>query len=230
MSDYRDNLKQIIEAAILAADEPLSLQKLQTLFDPPFVPELDMIKTALTQLEESCADRGIELIKVASGYRFQAKAEFAPWLQKLWERKAPRYSRAVLETLALIAYRQPITRGEIEDVRGVAVSPEIIKKLMDRDWIKVVGQRDVAGKPSLFGTTKKFLDYFNLEKLSDLPTLDEIKDLEEIGDSIGMQLSLGVDFSEFPADLAETPIEPQLTDEISVVELLDAEALKEEMV
>lgn len=213
MSDYFDNLRQIVEAAIFAADEPLAIDRLQALFSPPFVPEASAIQSAIEAIQSTCEDRGVELVKVASGYRFQAKAEYATWLQKIWERKPPRYSRAVLETLALIAYRQPITRGEIEDVRGVAVSSDIIKKLLEREWIKVVGVREAPGKPVLYATTKQFLDYFNLEKLSQLPTLDEIRDLEEIGESLGMQLSL-------------EPIEPIKSAAVSIEEITQDDLAK----
>ena len=155
----QENRKQIIEAAIFAAAEPLSAERLQQLFDEASQPSLPEIKQLIVELEEECATRGVTIQRVASGYRFQAKADYAPWLQRLWEKRPPRYSRALLETLALIAYRQPITRGEIEDVRGVAVSSDIIKKLTEREWIKVVGHRDVPGKPAMFGSTKQFLDY-----------------------------------------------------------------------
>lgn len=186
------NQKSIIEAALFASAEPLTVEQLQQLFDGRHPPAIIEIKNLLTELKEDYRDRGVELQEVASGYRFQAKADFAPWLQRLWEKKPARYSRALLETLALIVYRQPISRGEIEEIRGVTVSTDIMKKLLDREWIKVIGHRDIPGKPALFGTTKTFLDYFNLKSLSDLPPLEDIVDLEKIEVELSKQLALNV--------------------------------------
>jgi segregation and condensation protein B len=169
-------IKEIIEAAILAADGPLSVQQLGDIFEERSVSNLE-IKQALAEIQKSCEGRGFELKKVASGYRFQIRVEYSDWVSRLWKEKTPRYSRALLETLALIAYRQPITRGDIEDVRGVSVSSNIIRTLIERDWIKIVGHREVPGRPALYSTTKAFLDYFNLERLDQLPTLKEIKEL-----------------------------------------------------
>ena len=169
-------IKEIIEAAILAADGPLSIQQLGDIFEGRTVSNLE-IKQALAEIQKSCAGRGFELKKVASGYRFQIRVEYSDWVSRLWKEKTPRYSRALLETLALIAYRQPITRGDIEDVRGVSVTSNIIRTLIERDWIKIVGHREVPGRPALYSTTKAFLDYFNLERLDQLPTLQEIKEL-----------------------------------------------------
>ena len=169
-------IKEIIEAAILAADGPLSIQQLGDIFEGRSVSNLE-IKQALAEIQKSCAGRGFELKKVASGYRFQIRVEYSDWVSRLWKEKTPRYSRALLETLALIAYRQPITRGDIEDVRGVSVTSNIIRTLIERDWIKIVGHREVPGRPALYSTTKAFLDYFNLERLDQLPTLQEIKEL-----------------------------------------------------
>ena len=169
-------IKEIIEAAILAADGPLSIQQLGDIFEGRSVSNLE-IKQALAEIQKSCAGRGFELKKVASGYRFQIRVEYSDWVSRLWKEKTPRYSRALLETLALIAYRQPITRGDIEDVRGVSVSSNIMRTLIERDWIKIVGHREVPGRPALYSTTKAFLDYFNLERLDQLPTLQEIKEL-----------------------------------------------------
>ena len=169
-------IKEIIEAAILAADGPLSIQQLGDIFEGRSVSNLE-IKQALAEIQKSCAGRGFELKKVASGYRFQIRVEYSDWVSRLWKEKTPRYSRALFETLALIAYRQPITRGDIEDVRGVSVSSNIIRTLIERDWIKIVGHREVPGRPALYSTTKAFLDYFNLERLDQLPTLQEIKEL-----------------------------------------------------
>ncbi|QWP75121.1 SMC-Scp complex subunit ScpB [Lysobacter sp. K5869] len=173
-------ITRIVEAALLAANQPLSLAQLHALFpeDQPAPP--DSVETALQTLREGCAGRGVELVEVASGFRFQVQADVHAWVARLWTERQTRYTRATLETLALIAYRQPITRGEIEQVRGVAVSSNIIKALEEREWIRVVGHRDVPGKPALFGTTKAFLDYFGLKRLDDLPPLSELKDIGEL--------------------------------------------------
>ncbi len=175
-----EQLQQIVEAALLAAGEPLSLAQLAALFVDEERPPNGEISRALEQLRVDCADRGVELKKVASGYRLQVKQELNEWVSRLWKERPQRYSRALLETMALIAYRQPITRGEIESVRGVSVSSSIIRTLQERDWIRVVGHRDVPGKPALFGTTRTFLDSFNLQNLDDLPTLAEIRDMENL--------------------------------------------------
>jgi segregation and condensation protein B len=173
-------LKNIIEAAILAAGEPVSLERLQGLFDEESRPANEDFRAALAALAEDCSGRGVELVEVASGWRFQSRKDLAPWVSRLWEEKAPRYSRAFLETLALIAYRQPITRAEIEDIRGVAVGTNIVKSLTERGWVRVVGHRDVPGKPALYATTRAFLDYFNLKSLDDLPTLAELRDIDKL--------------------------------------------------
>ena len=173
-------INRIVEAALLAATQPLTLAQLHGLFpeDEP-APE-GSVEQALQQLTEACADRGVELVEVASGYRYQVKADVHAWVARLWTERKTKYTRATLETLALIAYRQPITRGEIEQVRGVAVSSNIIQALEEREWIRVVGHRDVPGKPALFGTTKGFLDYFGLKRLDELPPLSELKDIGEL--------------------------------------------------
>jgi segregation and condensation protein B len=175
-----DRLKQIVEAALLAAGRPLSLDQLQSLFPEQEEPEKKRLREVLAELIDDYQGRGVEVIEVGSGFRIQVRSEFSPWVSKLWSERPPKYSRALLETLALIAYRQPITRGEIEDVRGVTVSTNIIKTLTEREWVRVVGHRDVPGKPALYATTKEFLDYFNLKSLNELPTLAEIRDLESI--------------------------------------------------
>jgi len=177
-------LKNIVEGFVFASDKPLSLDQLIKLFPETEMPEKADVEQALQEIENDYHYRGIELKKVSSGYRFQVKEEFAPWVSRLWDEKPAKYTRALLETLAIIVYRQPITRGEIEEIRGVAVSSHIIKTLQERDWIRVLGQRDVPGRPSLFGTTKQFLDYFNLESLEQLPPLSEIKDLDEIAEGL----------------------------------------------
>jgi segregation and condensation protein B len=170
--------KCILEAVLLAAGEPLDQAALASVFEEEDRPNDADIGRALAELEEDYAERGLELKKVASGYRIQVREEVNAWVSRLWEERPQRYSRALLETLALIAYRQPITRGEIEEVRGVSVRSSIIRTLQEREWIRVVGHRDVPGKPALFGTTKALLDYFNLASLDDLPSLAEIKDME----------------------------------------------------
>jgi segregation and condensation protein B len=173
-------INRIVEAALLAASQPLTVVQLQALFplDEP-APE-GGIARALESLQVDCAERGIELVEVASGWRYQVRADVHPWVARLWTERQTRYTRATLETLALIAYRQPITRGEIEQVRGVAVNSNIIKALEEREWIRVVGHRDIPGRPELLGTTKGFLDYFGLKRLDELPPLSELKDFGEL--------------------------------------------------
>jgi segregation and condensation protein B len=193
-------LKQIIEGALLAAGGPLTPDQLLGLFGEEERPDRDQVLETLASLEADYAERGIELVQVAGGYRVQVRREVAPWVGRLWEEKPVRYSRALLETLALIAYRQPITRGEIEDIRGVSVSTSIVKTLAEREWIRVVGHRDVPGRPALYATTRKFLDYFGLRSLNDLPTLAEIRDPELLGD----ELDLG-EMDESPAQGDPSP-------------------------
>ncbi len=179
-------IKHFVEAALLAAGRPLSVSQLHGLFDGRSAPENAEIRAAITTLNEEYEDRGIVIAEVASGFRVQVRQGMADRLQKLWEGRAPRYSRALFETLALIAYRQPITRGEIEEIRGVSVSPNIVRSLLERDWVRVVGHRDVPGRPEMFGTTRAFLDYFGLKKLEDLPPLADLSDWE----SLRVQLDL----------------------------------------
>jgi segregation and condensation protein B len=179
-------IKYFIEAALLASGRPLSVDQLQNLFDGRSAPAKPDIRAAITELAEEYEHRGIAIAEVASGFRIQVTAAMAERLQKLWEERPPRYSRALFETLALVAYRQPITRGEIEDVRGVSVSPNIVRTLLERDWVRVVGHRDVPGRPEMFGTTRNFLDYFGLKKLDDLPPLADLSDWE----SLRVQLNL----------------------------------------
>jgi segregation and condensation protein B len=183
-----EQLKNILEAALLAAGRPLSLEQLQALFPDHERPDRSGLKAALQALEADYAARGIQLTEVASGWRIQVRQEMAGWLSRLWQDRPARYSRALLETLALIAYRQPITRGEIEDVRGVSVSSNIMRTLLERGWVRVVGHRDMPGRPGIYATTREFLDYFGLKKLEDLPSLAEIRDL----DSINVELDLGL--------------------------------------
>lgn len=185
-----NQLKQIVEAVIMAAENPVNPDKLLQLFDEADRPSIKELEDIIEVIRQDCAGRGIELKEVANGYRFQTKVEFSPWVSRLWDERPPRYSRALLETLALIAYRQPITRAEIEEVRGVAVSSHIIKTLLEREWVKVVGNRDVPGKPALYATTKQFLDYFNLKSLENLPTLMQLRDIETIDRSLNIQLTI----------------------------------------
>ena len=174
-------LKNIIEAALLAADHPLTPDQLLRLFeDEKQPPARDAIKKVLIQLQEECVDRGYELKKVASGFRYQTRADVQSWVSKLRSERPPRYSRAFMETLSLIIYRQPITRAEIEDVRGVSVSSSIFKVLLEREWVKIVGHKEVPGRPAMYGTTRKLLDYFNLKSLNELPSLAEVKDLDAV--------------------------------------------------
>ena len=174
-------LKNIVEAALLAADHPLTPDQLLKLFeDDQQMPSKDDVKKAIAELEEDCAERGYELKKIASGYRYQTRVEIQQWVSRLRVEKAPRYSRAFMETLALVVYRQPITRAEIEDVRGVSISSSIFKVLLEREWIKIIGHKEVPGRPAMYGTTKKFLDYFNLSALNELPSLSDIKDLDQV--------------------------------------------------
>lgn len=173
-------LQKVIEGAILAAAQPLTIARLLELFDVAVAPSKEDMLLALQNIVAESSTRGFELKEVASGWRFQVREELAPWVNRLWDEKPQKYSRALLETLALIAYRQPLTRGDIEEIRGVAVSSHIMKTLMEREWVKVVGHRDVPGRPSLYATTRQFLDYFNLKNLEDLPSLSEIRDLDEL--------------------------------------------------
>tara|TARA_B100000674_G_C37683814_1_gene842786 strand:- start:1 stop:630 length:630 start_codon:yes stop_codon:yes gene_type:complete len=175
-----NHIKNIMEAALLAAGGPLSLDSLQNLFGDKERPDKKQLKKILTELKSDYDGRGIEIVEVASGWRIQVNEDISPLIASLWSERPLRYSRASMETLAIIAYRQPITRGEIEEIRGVSVSSNIIRTLIERDWIKVVGQRDVPGKPSLLGTTKEFLDYFNLKTVDELPPLADIRDFDAI--------------------------------------------------
>lgn len=185
MGDH--DLVEILEGALLAAGDPLSKKQLGQLFDELERPSTADISIALEAVAERCEGRGFELVEVASGFRFQVRQHLSPWVSKLWVERPVRYSRALLETLSLIAYRQPITRGEIEDIRGVAVSSNIMKSLLEREWVKVVGHRDVPGKPAMYATTREFLDYFNLKTLDQLPPLADVKDLETMTSALPLE-------------------------------------------
>ena len=194
-------LKQIIEGAIMASEQPLSVDQLMQLFEKDS-PERASVRAALKEIDEECAQRGYELRQVASGYRFQVKSDYAEWVSRLWKEKPPRYSRALLETLALVAYKQPITRGDIEEIRGVAVSTNIMRTLIERDWVRVVGHRDVPGHPALYATTRTFLDYFNLRSLDELPSLSEIRELTAGMEELEMEEEL-IEVRSLEVDLAE---------------------------
>lgn len=199
-------ITRIVEAALLAANQPLALAQLHGLFPEEEPAPPGSVEQALEHLREACAERGVELVEVASGFRYQVKGEVHAWVARLWTERKTRYTRATLETLALIAYRQPITRGEIEQVRGVAVSSNIIQALEEREWIRVVGHRDVPGRPALFGTTKGFLDYFGLKRLDELPPLSELKDIGEL------EPQLPLDDVPLPAGIATPTPEDEATD------------------
>ena len=213
-------IKYFIEAALLAAGRPLSADQLQKLFDGRSAPDKSEIRKAVAALVEEYEPRGITISEVASGFRIQVTATMADRLQKLWEERPPRYSRALFETLALVAYRQPITRGEIEDIRGVSVSSNIVRTLMERDWVRVVGHRDVPGRPAMFGTTRTFLDYFGLKKLDDLPPLADLADWE----SLRVQLNLPEVEEAGEASVAEGGVEAEEGVDIVAVEIEGSEA------
>ncbi len=179
-------LKRIVEATLLAAAQPLSVLQLLALLGEDTTVSHEDVARALAELQQDCAERGVELKEVASGFRYQVREDVHPWVARLWTERQTKYSRALLETLALIAYRQPITRAEIEQIRGVAVSSSIVKTLEEREWVRVVGHRDVPGRPALFGTTRHFLDYFNLKSLDELPPLAEIRDLDEFDPQLNL--------------------------------------------
>ncbi len=178
-------LKQIVEGAILAADQPLNIDRMISLFEKD-QPTRAHVREVLKEIEQDCEGRGFELKQVASGYRFQVRQDYGEWVSRLWDERPPRYSRALLETLALIAYKQPITRGDIEEIRGVAVSTNIMRSLLEREWVRVVGHRDVPGRPAIYATTRIFLDYFNLSSLDELPTLSDIKDLDKVNEELDL--------------------------------------------
>jgi len=198
------NLQALLEAILLAAAKPLTEEQLLNLFEEEERPSIDILREALHELQNACETRGVELIEVASGYRLQIKQQWVPWVSKLWDEKPQKYSRALLETLALIAYRQPVTRGEIEDIRGVAVSTSIFKTLLeDREWIRMVGHKEVPGRPALFATTKGFLDYFGLRNLQALPSLPDIMNLETVNLDLLEQSFIEPQLTEKCLDMAE---------------------------
>ena len=220
-------IKYFVEAALFAAGRPLSVDQLQGLFDGRSAPDKSQLRDAIGELQSEYEPRGIEIVEVASGFRIQVRAGMVERLQRLWEERAPRYSRALFETLALVAYRQPITRGEIEEVRGVSVSPNIIRTLLEREWVRVVGHRDVPGRPAMFGTTRQFLDYFGLKKLDDLPPLADLADWE----SLRVQLNLPAveeTEEEQPLESAGVAELPVLESALAAVEFDDDEPAPDE--
>ncbi|MEX2495546.1 MAG: SMC-Scp complex subunit ScpB [Woeseia sp.] len=202
-----NEIKIFVEAALLAAGRPLSVDQLHGLFDEGSSPEKAQIRQAIVDLKSDYEDRGLTISEVASGFRMQVKRSMADRLQKLWEERPPRYSRALFETLALIAYRQPITRGEIEEIRGVAVSTNIMRSLLEREWIRVVGHRDVPGRPAMFGTTRQFLDYFGLKKLDDLPPLADLSDWESLRVQLNLPAVSEEDAEPELAEVSELPVD-----------------------
>ena len=194
-------ISQVIEAVLLSASRPIDVQEIERVFPEDEKPTREEIRQALQEIEEQCKDRGVELKKVSSGYRLQVRQSLSSYVAKLWEERPQRFSKATLETLALIAYRQPITRGEIEEIRGVTIGTQLMRGLMERGWVKIVGQRDVPGRPSLYSTTKEFLDYFGLQHLRELPELPDLTDLQ----SLDMELPLEVDNSS--TDKEEMPVQ-----------------------
>jgi len=210
LSDPKD-LASLLEAFLLASGKPMSIERMSELFDEAERPSPSLLRKALGVLEKSCKDRALELKEVASGYRLQVRERFSPWVGRLWEERPQRYSRALLETLVLIAYRQPITRGEIEDVRGVAVNSQIVKTLLEREWVRVVGHRDVPGRPAMFATTRQFLDHFNLKSLDELPPLAVLREMEP---------------APLPVDVEEVPVPDALQARADVE--LQAEAPREQ--
>jgi len=211
-----DQIKKIVEAALMAVDKPLTLTHLHALFANEEEPvERPQVKEALTELQADYENRGVSVVEVASGYRVQIDQEVAPWISLLFEERPPKYTRALLETLALVAYRQPITRSEIEEVRGVSVSTNIIKTLLEREWVRVVGHKEVPGRPAMYATTKEFLDYFNLRRIDELPPLSELKDLDSIAKDAGMEAGM------------EPELPPEQGDDTEATDGSDGEAEEE---
>jgi len=227
MSDVDNKVKMIVEGVLLAAGRPLSLDNIIQVFSKDEQPDRKELKTVMESIAEDCADRGFELKEVATGFRFQVKQELSEWVAKLWEERPPRYTRALLETLALIAYRQPITRGDIEEIRGVGVSSNIVRTLLDREWVRVVGHRDVPGRPAMFATTKQFLDYFNLKSLQDLPPLSEIKDLAAADPTFDLEDDLATQrILELPEEVVdEASVELSESDQAELIAEEEAAAL-----
>jgi len=221
MSEVDNKLKLIVEGLIMASGKPLTLDGIARVFDAEERPDKDEIRAALLEISADCCERGFELKEVGSGFRFQVKQELSTWVARLWDEKPQKYTRALLETLALIAYRQPITRGDIEEIRGVGVSTTIMRTLLDRDWIRVVGHRDVPGRPAMYATARHFLDYFNLKSLQDLPPLSEIQDLDNVNQQLDLDEEMKdirvLDLPEEDAT-AEHTIDGEQTEEDQIAE------------
>ena len=224
MSDVDNKVKMIVEGLLLAAGRPLTLDNIIQVFSDDEKPDRAELKAVMDSIAQDCNDRGFELMEVASGFRFQVKQDLSEWVAKLWEERPPRYTRALLETLALIAYRQPITRGDIEEIRGVAVSSNIIRTLMDSEWVRVVGHRDVPGRPAMFATTKQFLDYFNLKSLQQLPPLSEIKELDKVHREMDLEDELyNSRVLELPEDtIDENSLQPDYDDAEELLAVAEA--------
>ena len=218
-----EKLQNVLEAILISADKPLSIEKLLGFFQTEDLVNRNDMKKALSDLQQSFTHRGFELVETSSGYRFQTKQEYKQWVTQHWDEKPAKYSRALLETLALIVYRQPITRAEIEDIRGVAVSSHIIKTLHERDWIRIVGHKEVPGRPSLLGTTRQFLDYFNLKSLDEMPSLSEIQDIDKLYPELDLKMQ--EELGEFEDDenasknsnTSDTEIKLDVDDEIDEI-------------
>ena len=214
MTQANSELKNIVEAALLVAGQPLAIERLLALFPEGSQPTREELRAALDELEREYAERGIELKQIDKGWRVQTREKYTPWVARLLEERPPRYSRALLETLAIIVYRQPVTRGEIEDIRGVSVSTDIIRTLIEREWIREVGRREVPGRPALYGTTRQFLEHFNLKSLEEMPPLAALRPIEEISAELESRVQpaalADVAASEAPATAAETESEPEI--------------------
>lgn len=212
MSETNPELKNIVEAALLVAGQPLTIEKMQAMFPEGSQPAREDIRAVLNALSGEYAARGVELREIGKGWRIQTREKYAEYVARLLEERPPRYSRALLETLAIIAYRQPVTRGEIEHIRGVSVSTDIVRTLTERGWIKEVGRRDVPGRPALLGTTREFLEHFNLKTLEDLPPLAELRSLDEIGAELAHRETGGGEAQAAP-DAPDTGAEPVIPEE-----------------
>ncbi len=204
-------LQRIVEAALMASNKPLNTQQIQQVFEDEERPSKQQIDKALAAIGLNTEGRGFELIEVASGWRFQVRQELSPWVTRLWDERPQKYSRALLETLALVSYRQPITRGDIENIRGVAVSSNIMRTLLDRGWVKVVGHRDVPGRPAMYATTREFLDYFNLKSLDELPTLSEIRDLDNLNQELNLSSEDSADKAQAEANARNERLQVDVT-------------------
>ena len=218
-------IKNIVEAALMASGKPLSIDSMLSLFEEADRPEPKTIREVIENIQADYADRGIKLNQVASGYRIQVRPAYSAWVSRLWQERPPRYSRALMETIALIAYRQPITRGEIEEIRGVSVSTNIIRTLLERGWARVVGHRDVPGKPEMFGTTREFLDYFDLKSLDELPTLGEIQDFDSLNVELDLQDPNGpASVRSMPAAVSQNTPSEEMSGESTAVQTAEIES------